>query len=111
MVKGIVDRIEGNYAVVEFTPALGEIFFSDIELSNLDKKVSDGDVLFIFSVNGISLEDESRCVYKDIARGEVLKKFLEPLQRKVSCEIEINEKEKEGRSEEVNSLINSLFSR
>lgn len=110
MVKGIVDRIEGNYAVVEFTPALGEIFFTDIELSNLDQKVSEGDTLFIFSVNGISLDDESRCVYKDIARGEVLRKFLEPLQKNVPCEIEINEKEKEGRSDAVNSLISSLFS-
>lgn len=110
MVKGIVDRIEGNYAVVEFVPALGEIFFSDIELSNLDKKVSEGDVLYIFSVNGIDLDDNSRCVYKDIARGEVLKKFLEPLERKIPCKIEINEKEKEGRSKEVNSLISSLFS-
>ena len=109
MVKGIVDRIEGRYAVVEFTPVLGEIFFSDIELSNLEKKVSEGDVLYIFSVNSISLDDESRCVYKDIGRGEVLKKFLEPLERKVPCHIEISEKEKEGRSEEVSALISSLL--
>lgn len=109
MIKGIVDRIEGNYAVVEFNPPLGKAFCSDILMENFDGKIAQGDIIHIFSVNGIDLADESRCVYKDITKSEVLKKFLEPLQRKTPCTIEIDAKATQERSEQVKSLISDLF--
>lgn len=109
MVKGIVDRIEGNYAVVEFSPPIQEPLLVDINMENFGKKVSAGDVIHIFEVNGINLNDESRCVYKDINRREVLQKFLEPLERVIPCEIVVDAKETEERSSSVKSMISGLF--
>lgn len=109
MVKGIIDRIEGNYAVAEFDPPLGQPFCSDILLENLTSKVAEGDIIHILSVNGIDLTDDSRCVYKDITKAEVLKKFLEPLKRKVPCHIEIDHHATAQRSDQMRSLISDLF--
>lgn len=109
MVKGIIDRIEGNYAVTEFDPPLGQAFFMDISLENFTSKAGEGDVIHILSVNGIDLADDSRCVYKDITKAEVLKKFLEPLKRKVPCQIEIDQSSTSERSAQMKSLISDLF--
>lgn len=109
MVRGIVDRIEGKYAVVEFYPAHAQPIYMDILLENFPSKVQAGDVLHIYAVNGIDLTDESRCVYKDIARAEVLKKFLEPLRQKANCTINIDAKQTNERSEQMKSMISDLF--
>ncbi len=109
MVKGIVDRIEGAYAVVEFSPPIEQPFTSDIALGNFPQKVGEGDSIIIFEINGIDLSDESRCVYKDINRAEVLKKFLEPLKKEVPCRIEIDQKATHERSSQVKSMISDLF--
>lgn len=109
MVKGIVDRIEGGYAVVEFAPPLGQAFCSDIAMGNFPEKVSEGDSIVIFEINGIDLSDDSRCVYKDITKAEVLRKFLEPLKKEVPCRIEIDLKATHERSSQVRSMISDLF--
>lgn len=109
MIQAVIDRIEGNYVVAEISPILFQAFCIDILKDNFKEKISVGDVIQIISVNGIDLSDENRCVYKDISRPEVLKKFLEPLNRAVDCKIEISTKQSHERSSQVKSMISDLF--
>ncbi len=109
MITAIIDRIEGNYAVAEFSPPIGQAFFSDILLDNLQEKVSEGDVLHIFEINGIDFSNQSACMYKDITRADVLKKFVEPLKSNCPCKIEISHSESRERSSKVKSMISDLF--
>ena len=111
MVRGIVDRIEGKYAVVEFNPPLVQPFCADILMDNFKCKVHAGDIVHIYSINGVDLTDDSRCVYKDINKADVLKKFLEPLRQLADCRIEVDIQETGERSEQMKSLISSLFNK
>ena len=109
MIQGIVDRIEGEYAVVEFVPESGDIFTFDIHLDNLEQSVKEGDILKIYSVNHIDFSSDNTCVYMELSRAATLKIFLRPLGQKTNCNIVIDKKLTQERSQEMSDLIASIF--
>lgn len=111
MIQGIVDRIEGEYVVVEFAPQIGSIFTYDILRDNLDPDIKEGDVLKIYSIDHVEMTENNTCVYKDLLKADTLKKYLAPLTKKVECEILIDRALTEERSEHMKDLISSIFSK
>ena len=109
MVTGIVDRIEGQYAVVEFTPEEGDIFTLDILRDNLNPEISEGDILRIYSVNTIDFNDKNSEVYRDLKDASKLKTYLTPLARPVECNIVMDRELTKERSVYMKKLLADLF--
>lgn len=108
MISAVIDQIEGHFAVIQATAEDG-IVTIDALLTNLPDKVAEGDLIEIYRVDHIDLEDDSRCVYKDLSKKEVLKKFLQPLGRPVDTLILLNEQKTQERSQQMKNLISNLF--
>lgn len=109
MIQGIVDRIEGEYVVAEFTPEKGYALTVDILCDNFDTEVAEGDVIRIYMVNNIDLTENNVCIYKDLQRRDVLKQHLAPLKKKVDCTILVDKKATNERSAEMKDLISSIW--
>lgn len=109
MVKGVIDRMEGAYVIVEFAPETGAPFTLDVLHDNFDTDVEVGDVVLFYSVNNIELTENNTCIYKDLQRADTLKRYLAPLGKKVDCTIVVDKKATSERSEEMKNLIASLW--
>ena len=109
MIQGIVDRIEGEYVVVEFAPPIGRLFTFDILRDNFDTEIAEGDVLKFYMVNQIELTENNTCIYKDLQRADTLKRYLAPLGKKVDCTILVDKKASAERSAQMDDLISSIW--
>lgn len=108
MIKGIVDRFEGDFLVVEIARDDQKILMVDILKENLDPQVKEGDCLQIISVNQKSFPDSN--FFKDEEEeAEALEAFLTPLRKKTVCQILLDEDASKERSLQMEELFSSLF--
>lgn len=110
MIQGTIDRMEGSFAVTEFTPANGKAFMLDIHRDNLPQHAQEGDRICITMVNHIDLTQQNTCIYKDLNKSDILQRHLAPLSQPVACSIDIDRKETAQRSAEMKQRIASLWS-
>lgn len=75
MIKGTIDRFEGEYAVVEI--AYNEISFIDILSNNFTILPSEGDIIKIESVDGVCVSDEDGFISNQV--NELLKMLENPV--------------------------------
>ncbi|WP_028829146.1 DUF3006 family protein [Proteocatella sphenisci] len=101
MIKGTIDRFEGQYALVEI--AYEEIFFIDILSENFTVLPSEGDIIIIESIKGISVSDEYGFVSDEV------KKILCMLENPVETLILIDKDQTEERKSRIEKLASELF--
>jgi len=101
LIKGTIDRFEGRYALVEI--AYEEIFFIDILSGNFTVLPSEGDIIIIESISGISVSDEHGFVSDEV------KKILCMLENPVESVILIDKKQTDERKSSIQELAADLF--
>lgn len=102
MIKAVIDRFEGEYAVAEISCS-EEIFFIDILNENFESLPCEGDVIAIESVNGALLS----C--KDGYLTDSAHELLGLLCRPVICVIQLCPEETGKRKERIDALSSELF--
>ena len=102
MIKAVIDRFEGEYAVAEISCSK-EIFFIDILSSNFKDMPSEGDTIIIESVNGVPVSDENGLVSFE-ARD-----MLIMLENPAASVILISREDTDKRRKSIEALAADLF--
>ena len=102
MIKAVIDRFEGEYAVAEISCS-EEIFFIDILCENFVSLPCQGDVIAIESIDDTMFSCENAAL-PDSALG-----LLGQLNKPIKCIIKICSDETGKRKERIDALASELF--
>lgn len=102
MIKAVIDRFEGEYAIAEISCS-EEIFFIDILCENFESLPCQGDVIAIESIDG-NMPSCENAVLPDSAL-----ELLGQLNNPVKCIIKICTHETSKRKERIDALASELF--
>lgn len=102
MIKAIIDRFEGEYAVAEIS-CTEKIFFIDILCENFVSLPCQGDMIAIESIDDTMLSCENS------ALSESVLGLLDQLNKPVKCIIKICSDETVKRKERIDALASELF--